>query len=199
VAAAIDQQARLARRGNRRAEIDAPDRAARALGGLAVAGDDEGGSAGAVLDPAGDDADDAGMPALAIKDHHGAVVLPAGEGEGFVEDRLLDPPALGIQPVQLDGDADSLLAVVGGQKADAEIRETDAPAGVDARPDQKARVVGAGRPVHPRNVGKRRQARLPPRGENLQPLRHQGAVESRQRDHVADGADGTSPWNAGCG
>ena len=78
VAAAVDQQAGLARGDHRRAEIDAAHRAARALAELAVEADDEGRPAVALDQPAGDDADHADMPALALDHQRRRQALASG-------------------------------------------------------------------------------------------------------------------------
>src|SRR5690606_39302409 len=65
VTAAIDEKPRLARGDDGGAELESRDRPAGALPGAVLERDDAGRAVVALLEPARDDADDPGMPALA--------------------------------------------------------------------------------------------------------------------------------------
>ena len=109
VAAAFDQQAFGDGAAHGAADIDAGDGAARA--GADAAGLERNRkcrSAEFFLQPRGDEADDAGMPAFGGGDHHGAFLLDAerrhGLGFGLRQRLLLDRLPLAIEPVELGGD-----------------------------------------------------------------------------------------------
>ena len=156
VAAALDQQPVAHGLAHRAAEIDARDRAAGA--GADAAGlerDRESGPAEPLLQPRGDQADHAGMPALGGGDDDRALLFDAerGHGLGF---RLrhrgnLDRLALAVEAVELGGDARALGRIVLQEQVDAERRAPDAAAGIDARPEQKAEMPGLGRAAEPRD------------------------------------------------
>ncbi len=78
--------------------------------------------------------------------------------------------------------------IVGRQQARAEVGAADAPAGVDARPEDEAGVEDAGRPLGLGDLHQRLQSGIAPGRHHLQPLRRERAVEAGQTRHVADGA-----------
>ena len=164
VPAAVHQQARLPRRDHRRAEIDALDRAARSLAQLAVHADDEGRPAVAFDQPARDDADHADMPAFALDHERRRQSLAVGAVEALdARDRLvqhlaLDGAALGVELVQPERQRADLLRIVAGQQPRAEIGLSDAAAGIDARAQHEAEMIGARRLAQARHVGQRGQA-----------------------------------------
>ncbi len=71
----------------------------------------------------------------------------------------------------------------------AEIGAADPAAGIDARPEDEAGVIGVEPLVDPRDVGERGDAGIAAPLHHLQPLRHQRAVEPGERHHVADRAE----------
>ena len=68
--------------------------------------------------------------------------------------------------------------VVARQQAGAEPGIADAPAGIDARADQEAEVIGARRAVEPRDVHQGAKARPRAPAHHLEAARHKGAVEA---------------------
>ena len=80
------------------------------------------GLAGLLLDPPGDDADHAGMPAAPGEDHDRAVVLAGELRLGRFLDRGLDRAPLFVERVQLRGDGAGFVRIVAGQQAHAERR-----------------------------------------------------------------------------
>ena len=110
-----------------RAEIDRGDGARRA-GGEAVRLErgDEGRQAEALGDAAGDQAEQALVPALGGEEEKRARGICGerglGSGESFGEHALLDGFALGIQRFELGGDDARFDLVVGGEQPGAEAR-----------------------------------------------------------------------------
>ena len=134
----------------------------------------EGGAAEPVLQPRGDEADDARRPALARHDHAGATLLQPERGQrlrlGLRERRGLDALALAVEPVEFGGDSRAFRRVGAGQEPRPERRVADAPAGVDARTDEKAQMIGRRRAAGagdveqaPRGPGARAAASSPGR------------------------------------
>src|SRR5207302_1579584 len=108
-------------------------RAARALADPVLERDDEGGAVVALLQPRGDDADDAGVPALAGGEDEGAGAgIALDLGDRRLEDARLDLAPLGVEGVELAGEARRLRGVVGREQRRAEAGLADAAAGVDA-------------------------------------------------------------------
>ena len=194
VAAALDQQALGHGAPHRAADIDAGDRAARA--GADAARLERNGKcrpAEFLLQPRGDETDDAGMPAFRGGDHHRALLLDAERGHrlgfGLRQRFQLDRLALAIEPVELGGDLRRLDRIVFEQQPHAEIGAADAAAGIDARAEQKAEMPGFGRAGQPRHI---HQADMPGAlapAQRDQTLGDEGAVEPDQRHHVGDGAE----------
>ena len=79
--------------------------------------------------------------------------------------------------------------IVLDQKPHAEIGAADAPAGIDARPEQKAEMPGLRRTGEPRHI---HQADMPDAlapAQRDEPLGDEGAVETDQRHDVGDRAE----------
>ena len=96
-------------------------------------------------------------------DHHrrAALLEPEREqrlGLGLGQRRDLDLLAGAVEPVELGGDGARLDLVGGRQQPRAEGRVADPPAGIDARPDQKAEMIGPRRTVGAGDVEQGRQA-----------------------------------------
>ena len=190
VPAARDEQAGILRREHRRAEIDAGDRAARALAhAVFVECDHDGGAAGFLLEAPGNDADHPGVPARA-RDHRDRAVGPGGALRlgGLLHQRL-DRAAFLVQPVEFGGDATRLLGIARGEQPHAEIGAPDPSAGVDPRAEREAEVARGGRAGEARRLDQRSKADIAALRHHLEALRHEGAVEPLQLRHVGDGAE----------
>ena len=194
VAAALHQQAVGDRLPHRLAEIDAADRAARA--GADAAGlerDRKRRPREFLLQPRGDEADHAGMPAFGGRDDHRALVLEAERGQrlgfGLRFGRLLDDAALGVEPVELGRDPRRLGDVAFQQQPHAEIGAADAAAGIDARPQHEAEMPGFRRAVQPRHIHQRGVADMVAPAHRDQALGDEGAVEPDQRRDIGDRAE----------
>src|SRR6185437_8242753 len=105
----------------------------------------------AILQPRGDEADDARRPALAGDDDAGAALLQSERDERLRlrlgQRRRLDALALAIEPVEFGGDSGRLGGVSGAQQPRAQRRIADAAAGVDAGADEEAQMIGRRRPA----------------------------------------------------
>ncbi len=165
-------------------------RAARALADRAVKRDDAGRAVVAFLEPARDDADDAGMPALARdEDQQRAAAAVLDLRDRLRQNARLDLAPLGVVGVELLRQARASSGSSVDEQPRAEIGRADPAAGIDPRPQDEAGVIGADRARRCRHVGQRREARIGAPPHHLEPLRHQRAVEAGQRHHVADRAE----------
>ena len=182
------------RPAHRLAEIDAGDRAAGAgADATGLERDGERRPAEFLLEAAGDNSDHAGMPAFGGGDHHRALLLDAerrhGLGFGLRQRRDLDRLALAVEAVEFGGEPRAFGRVVLQQEIDAERRAPDAPAGIDARPEQEAEMPRLRRSAEPRDVHQRGEAEVLAPAHRQQPLGDEGAVEALERHHVGDGAE----------
>src|SRR6185295_17320155 len=138
-------EAAVLRGEHRGAEVDARYRAARTLADAVLAErDDDRRAVQFLLEPAGHDADHAGMPAGRGDERDGAVRLAGGERFGGLADGGFDAPALLVEPVQLGGDGLGLGRILGGEQAHAEVRLADPAAGIDPRAEREAEVAALG-------------------------------------------------------
>jgi hypothetical protein len=97
----------------------------------------------------GDDTDHARMPAFARYQRDRAVVLRCHRGFGGLLHLCLDRPTFFVQPVKLLRDEARLGGIGRRQQAHAKIGFADAPAGIDARAERKAKVRASRRAVEP--------------------------------------------------
>ena len=196
MAAASQDQSLVERRLHRAAQVDPGLRAAGALAdvGRAVEAHHHHRLAIAFAQAAGDDADHAGVPVfLGDDDGRRVGIEVAGRldgGDRLVEDAPFDVLALGVQAVELNRQRARLLRIVGGEQPRAEVRATDAAAGVDPRAKNEAGGEHLGRPLGAGDLHQRGDARVGERRHHLQALRREGAVETDQLGDVADGAKG---------
>ena len=194
VAAALHQQFLLHRLPHRLAEIDARDRAARAGADAArLQRNRKGGTRKLLLQPRGNQTDDAGMPALGGGHDHSALVFEPERrqrlGFGLRLRRLLDDAALAVEPVEFGRDPRGLRDVAFQQQPHAEIGAPDPAARIDARPQHEAEMPGFGRAVQPRHVHQRGMADMVAAAHRDQPLGDEGAVEPGQRRDIGHGAE----------
>ena len=144
MAAALDDQPGIGRLAHQPAEVEARHRAARTgADAVGVEGDGEGRPARMILEPRGEQADNARMPVVAGRDDDGRAVaagkLGIGLGARLGQHLLLHRLPFLVEPVERLGDGAGLDRIVGRQQPAAECCVADAPAGIDARADQKAR------------------------------------------------------------
>src|SRR5579864_769990 len=143
MAAAVHEEACLARRNHGRSERQSGYRPARALADAVGDRDDASGPVVALLETAGDDANDAGMPPLARREHQRRVAVAAFDLiDRLRQDARLELAAFGIEYVKLACDRQDRGRIVARQQLGAEIGLADAAAGIDARPQDEAGVVG---------------------------------------------------------
>ena len=132
------------------------------------------------------------MPAGPGRDDDGALLFEAQRGErlgfGLRQRTLLDRLTLAVEAIKLGGDARRLHAVLLEQEPRAEIGTTDAAAGIDARPEQKAEVPRLRRPGEARGIHQRGEADAVAAAHGDQPLGDEGTVEALQGHHVGNGA-----------
>ena len=152
VAAALEQQPLADRLPHHAAEIDAGDRAARAGADAArLERDRKRRAAEALLEPRGDQADDAGMPAFGGGDDDRALLLDAERrhrlGFGLRDGRHFDRLALAVETVELGGDARGLgrIAPAAAARRRASARPMRPPA-LMRGPSRKPRCHGSGGP-----------------------------------------------------
>ncbi len=133
------------------------------------------------------------MPRGRAGDDHGGVGRPIQrqEGLGFRlgHGRLLDRLPLAVETVELGRGAPGRDGIRLEQQPRAERRIADAPAGIDARPEQIAEVPAFGRGAKRRDVGEGGESGPLPAAHDLQALADEGAVEPDQGDDVGDGRE----------
>ena len=92
--------------------------------------------------------------------------------------------------MQLPRDVGGLVDGIGRQQARAKVGSADPAPGIDARAEREAELARVGDAGEARYLRQRREAGRSGGARNLQALVDEGAVEPRQRDDVADGAEG---------
>lgn len=91
-----------------------------------------------------------------------------------------------IEPVKLDGDTIRRCRIVQRQQPCAKPRITDAPAGIDARSDQIAKMEDIERFANARHTRQSREADIALRPRNNQPFDDESAIDAGQRHHVTN-------------
>ncbi len=193
------QDTRLERRADRFAKIDPGLGTPRPLAHATdrVDADDDDRLAPAFAQSPGDDTYDAGVPVV-LGNHDYRVVggpQPLGFGQlsRLLQNRRLNVAASPVQLVQFLGQRLGFVLVVGRQQTHAQVGAADAAAGIDPRPDDKARMEGThhrGRVAIPGDLHQSANARILALGHDLQALCRQGSIESGQGRDIADGAQG---------
>ena len=164
VAAALDEQAALDRHADGMAEIDPGDRAARAgADAVRLEGDGDRRAMEAVLEARGDQPDDAGMPARARRDDHRRAVAVAdlGLGLGDRPPRASPPRSPGARWLRRSSSAamrSHSAGIVAGKQPGAERGVADPPAGIDARAEHEAEMIGRRRAAEAGDIGERGEA-----------------------------------------
>ena len=129
-----------------RVEIEAGDAPARSLADVAVEGDQEGRPAVALHHPRGDDADHAGMPAIA-REHEAGIALRVGGPldllQRLVEDALVQRLPLDVEPLQPPRQRGGLRRVVAEQQPEPVGGVSDPAGGVEPGTENEAEVAGA--------------------------------------------------------
>ena len=147
----------------------------------------------ALGEPARHQAHHALVPAVAGDQQQGQVGIgldqPLGVGDRLLQHARLDGLALAVELVEQHGDARRLHLVVGGEQARAERGIADASAGVDARAQHEAQMIGRGRHGEAGGIGERAQPGVAALAHDLQALGHVGAVEALERHHIAHGGE----------
>ncbi len=129
--------------------------------------------------------------------HHDQRIVRRPQALGFrrrhrlFQHRRLDVAPRAVELVQFPGQALGFVRVVGRQQLHAEIRPPDPAAGIDARPDDEARMEGAhqrGRVAVAGDLHQGADAGIPALRHDLQALSRQRPVEPGQRRDIANGA-----------
>ena len=171
VAAAIDQQPRLARGDHRRAERETGDRAAGAPADAVGQRDDAGRPLVALPEPAATMPMTPGcQPSAAAKTSTGeSLFWRSTSSIAASKRRALDLAALLVVAVEMLRPFGGERRVVGRQQPRAEIGGADPAAGIDPRPQHEAELIGVDRLDAPGRGAERRQrghagiaAALPP-------------------------------------
>ncbi len=145
----------------------------------------------ALSDPGGDDADHPGMPTLRRENVCRALAEARHLGLRFPRGSLLHRAALGVDRVELLGDLDRPLRILGQQELEARVGAAQSARGVDARRQAKAEracVECAG--IGTRNLHQRPQAGLGGARERPQPLADKPAVLALQGHQIGDRGQG---------
>jgi hypothetical protein len=138
---------------------------------------------------AGDDADDAGMPAATGDDQQAVAFALFCPLFGRLLDQHLDRPALLVQPVELGGDRARFLGVAAGQQPNTEVGLADPAARIDARAERKAEIAAGWRLHQPRRLGERDEPEVLAARHHFQPLGDKGAVKRLQPSDIGNRAE----------
>ena len=175
-------------------EIEARDRAPRALPVAVGAGDQHDRPVVALDEPRGDDADHALVPAGA-GDHVGAAT-PALLGplldrlDGLPQDPLLDGLPVAIQVLELGGELLRGLTLLRQQELERGFGPAEPSGGVQARREPEADRTGVDRGrIHARRAHQLLEAGLLRARQLPQPGDGQAAVLVQERHDVGDGGD----------
>ena len=129
-------------------------------------------------------------PSLARHDHRRAALFEPERQQrlrlGFRQRRDLDLLARAVQAVEFGGDLARLVFVARRQQLDAERGVADAAAGVDARADDEAEVIGARRPVGAGGVEQSGETKPLAQPHHRQSARDESAIEADERHDVGD-------------
>jgi hypothetical protein len=112
-----------------------------------------------------------------------------GETASLFQHARLDVAPLGIVGLELLRQRFRFIGIVGREQPRAEIGAPDAPARIDARPQQEAQMIGPRPLVDAGAFGQRSKARIAALGQHFQPLCHQRPVDAGQRHDIADRAE----------
>ena len=178
------------------AQMQAGDGAARAFDDAAFArskGKDR--AVEFVLDPRGEDADDAFVPAGVEEGNAGGGIV---DGHAFEQVQGLflhvgfDVAAFAVEGIELLGDLQGAGGVVGEQAFDTQAHVGEPPGGVQARAEDEAEIHGRGfARVAPGGFEEGGEAGLHAAGAHpFQALADQDAVIAVEFDNISDGAEG---------
>ena len=184
---------KLAARPERGDEREAGDAASAAFAGAGfIEADDERGAVKFFLNPRGDDADDAGMPARCADDD-GRVALGVEALRdlrlGLAEHVVLDAAALAVLRVEAGGDGAGAGGVGGEEQFERVLRGAEASGGIEARGEAEAdvrRAEGRTQRADFDQLAQPDPARVRELGEAAF---HERAVFLPQRDEVGHGAE----------
>ncbi len=189
--AAIDQQPRLARRDDRRAERHAGHRPAGAPADPVSQRDDAGRPLVTLLEPRRDDADDPGMPAFRRGEHQRRRLRRRlDRGDRRLQGLRLDLAALAVVAVEPGCQLGGQRRIIGGEEARAEVGGADPSAGIDPGTQDEAEMVGVDRRTHPADRGERFQPGIGALPRDLDALRDQGPVDPGQGHDIAHRTEG---------
>ena len=186
VAAARFQCSRLARRADDGADIDARHRTRRAAPQPAFEPRHKGRLGETFFEPAGHDADDAGMPALARQEQERRIVLHRCLGHRLVEDEFLDRLPFAIVGVERASKFLCVCRVRRRQEIDAKAAASDAPARVDPRPEDKPQMIRRERRRDACDGSERGKARPLQFREPGQARLDESAIDADERHDVAN-------------
>ena len=142
--AALLQQTLLACRDHGRTQIEPADRPGGALGDAIGDAQHHDRPMVPVGKPAGDDADDARMPAGPSRQQQRQPrpELRLDGALGGVQHAALDRLTFGIERVKLFRQLGSLVGGIGGQESGTQVGLADPPAGVDPGAEDEAELAG---------------------------------------------------------
>ena len=103
-----------------------------------VHGNDDRGLSGFFLNPACDNANDAGVPAFARQQRHRAVVLPGQHSLGLFLHHRFNRASFFVQPIELKRNLLRLRRVLGCEQTHAKVRLAHTAACIDAWAQGKA-------------------------------------------------------------
>src|SRR6266481_614802 len=181
MAAAVDQQASLARCDHRWPERQAGDRAAGPLSDAISECDNAGRTLITLLEPRRDDADHPGVPLLRrCEDEHRRLRSCFNSRDRRLQGTRLDFAALEIVAVEAAGEFGGERRIVGGEQTRSEIGGPYPPPGIDPRAEKKAEMIGVERLADAGESRQRRQAGIGVMPRDLDSLRDQCTVDAKK-------------------
>ena len=183
----------IATREQSRVQVESRDAAARALADVAVERDEERGASVSLHHSRRDDADNAGMPAVAHQNEPGIVVeigLLLQLRQRLVEHALIEGLSFDVEPVEPSGQLMGLGLIVGEQKPESVGGVADPSRRVEPWPEDEAAVAGTklsrGQAPGPDQRADTGPARV---GQQAKPVLDENPVLADQRHDVGHGRE----------
>ncbi len=185
VAAALLEDAGLARRDHRGPQIVARPRAARALADPAIQAHHHRRAGEPLGEPGGDDAENAGMPALAGGDQHRQIVpdLLFDRAEGSIERAPLHRLPLGVELVQPGRDLLDAERIVRGEQLGTQPALAHPAAGIDLGPSMKPSLRASSIASMPAIRASARSPGLPPCRATFSPWTTKARLRPKAAPH----------------
>ncbi len=171
-------------------KVKTADRTRRAFAALAIQGNQHRRTMIALDEAAGDDADDAGMPAGSGEDEGIFAPLPFFHlSDRFGEDLLFHPLPLAVKTVEQAGQLLGPRPITGEQKLDAEVGILQAAGGIETGGETESDIA-TGDLTDTSHSSESLQARTPPLIDDAETDTGQDAIDAAQGDDIGNRPQG---------